>query len=110
MNSNFKPASHIHPVINQFWQNFFNMNEEFVNHSSKHPEIAIDIEQFVEVCERIGFETATAEQIEKVFKRNKFHNDYRRKNLVSRIHHWPMQFLVFYRVNVEMNYLIASED
>lgn len=110
MTPKFMPRKHLHPIINQFWENYFLMGFERLNHSADPRWIAIDLEQFVEVCEEVGRQTATADEIRKVFRRNKFHNHYELKNFLSRIHHWPMRFYAFRAVDMEREYLSGCSD
>ncbi|WP_419787335.1 toprim domain-containing protein [Pseudodesulfovibrio sp.] len=69
-----------HPIIEQFWETYQYINnsrtdetDEFLNHSNKEEQIAVNLNQYREACLKLGQELPDMAQLKKLLKNGKRH-------------------------------------
>lgn len=72
--------AHDHPMLEQFWESYDYLNtqhptkvEDFLNHSNKPDELAINLEQYREMCLKHGQELPDLRQLKKLLPNGKRH-------------------------------------
>ncbi|BCS89989.1 toprim domain-containing protein [Pseudodesulfovibrio sediminis] len=72
--------AHDHPMLEQFWESYHYLNtqhptkeDDFLNHSNKSDQLAINLEQIREMCQRHGQEMPDLRQLKKLLPHGKRH-------------------------------------
>ncbi|WP_347881043.1 toprim domain-containing protein [Pseudodesulfovibrio sp. S3-i] len=72
--------AHDHPMLEQFWESYHYMNsqhptkeDDFLNHSNKSDQLAINMEQIREMCQKHGQEMPDLRQLKKLLPQGKRH-------------------------------------
>jgi hypothetical protein len=72
--------AHDHPMLEQFWESYHYLNsqhptkeDDFLNHSNADDELAINLEQYREMCQRHGQEMPDLRLLKKLLPHGKRH-------------------------------------